>query len=600
MSNDAPNVLILGAGINGCAIARELALNGVGVCIVDCADVASGATAYSSRLIHGGLRYLEYGEFDLVRESLAERGRLLRLAPQYVRPLQLMIPVTNRFGGWWSAALKFVTAGRLGSTSPAKARGMWLVRMGLWIYDRYARDASLPSHATHRVGRRGAPPVDRKTYRWLCSYWDAQVEFPERFTLALLEDARLAAAAVGAPFAVLTYHRARRDGSAIELLPQTDGVGERRSRRIEPDLIVNATGASVDRALADLSIESPPLMGPTKGSHFITRNPKLIDALGGRGIYTEASDGRPVFVLPLGDAVLVGTTDVPFDEPPETAVATVDELVYLSETVARLFPSIGFSRGDIDFHYCGVRPLPRSDAATAAGVTRRHAIVEHNPNVDRNGNGNGNGEDGEANDAPPVVSVVGGKLTTCRALAETVVDRVLELLDRSRIATTAERPLPGGENYPESSNEVAEMWRELAVGFQLPRQRVAAMWNLYGARTKAILEEIVAQPAEYGPLDAALDGCDVPEAVARWSIRHEWPRSVDDLVERRLMLLYHQPLTRRCLRRLAELLAEASVIAPSDVEAEIERSSRRLADHYGKRIDENIHGNVEDGEAPTT
>ncbi|MEX2187202.1 MAG: glycerol-3-phosphate dehydrogenase/oxidase [Pirellulales bacterium] len=583
MSADVPHVLILGAGINGCAIARELALNGVGVCVVDHGDVASGATAYSSRLIHGGLRYLEYGEFDLVRESLAERGRLLRLAPQYVRPLELMIPVTSRFGGWWSAMLKFISRGRFGSTSPSKARGLWLVRMGLWLYDRYARDSSLPDHATHRVGGRGAPPVDRMTYRWLCSYWDAQVEYAERFTLALLEDARAAAEAVGSPFAVLTYHRARRDGRAVELLPQRGG-GEIRSRRIEPDLIVNATGASVDRALADLSIESPPLMGPTKGSHFVTRSDKLIDALGGHGIYAEASDGRPVFVLPLGDAVLVGTTDVAFDGPPETAVASADELTYLAETVANIFPSIGFSRGDIDFHYCGVRPLPRSDAANSAGVTRRHALVEHEPirqNTGENGDERGTEDD---NAAPPAISVIGGKLTTCRALAETVVDRVLERLERSRIATTAERPLPGGESYPDGPNAVAEVWRELADRFQLRLEQVAAVWKLYGTRTKAIFDEVVSASAEYGPLGVDLDGCDLSEAVARWSIRHEWVRSVDDLVERRLMLLYHQRLTRGCLRRLAELLAEAEVIAAGEVDAEAERSVRRLIEHFGKRV----------------
>lgn len=586
MSHDAPNVLILGAGINGCAIARELALNGVGVWVVDRGDIACGATAYSSRLIHGGLRYLEYGEFDLVRESLEERGRLLRLAPQYVRPLELMIPVANRWSGWWSAVLKFLSGGRLSASTPAKGRGLCLVRMGLWLYDRYARDRSLSGHATRRVGRRGTPPVDANAYRWLCSYWDAQVAFPERFTLALLEDARQAAAAVGCSFAVLTHHRARREGRCVELLPMADGVGAMPPKRIEPDLIVNATGASVDRALADLAIESPPLMGPTKGSHFVTRSERLVAALGGRGIYAEAADGRPVFVLPLGDAVLVGTTDIPFAEPPETAVASEDELDYLVRTVAGIFPSVGFERDDIEFHYCGVRPLPRSDADRPAGVTRRHAVVEHQiePTATEKGDGECAADD-LADAGLRVLSVIGGKLTTCRALAEIVVDRVLKRLDRSRIATTTDRPLPGGENYPAGPNEVAAAWRALADGNPLRREQVAAIWRLLGTRTQAVLDEIAAQPDAYGTLDAVLDGCDVPEAVARWSIRHEWPRTVSDLVERRLMLLYHQPLTRRCLRRLAVLLAESGVLAEADVEGEVERAARRLAEHFGKRVE---------------
>jgi glycerol-3-phosphate dehydrogenase len=492
-------------------------------------------------------------------------------------------------GGWrWLSQWRTDRTGSAsGTPASAKVRGLWLVRMGLWLYDRYARDTTLPGRATHRVGRRGTPPVDRHAYRWLCSYWDAQVEFPERFTLALVEDARATAAAVGSSFAVLTYYRARRDGRAVELLPIAGGTCggvalaqpvQRLPRRIEPDLIVNATGASVDRALADLSIESPPLMGPTKGSHIVTRNAKLVEALGGRGIYAEAADGRPVFVLPLGDAVLVGTTDIPFDEPPESAVASADELVYLADAVARIFPAIGFTRDDIDFHYSGVRPLPRSDANCPAGVTRRHALVEHDAM------GVSARDNDAANDGPPVISVVGGKLTTCRALAETVVDRVLEKLNRARVATTAERPLPGGENYPVGPNAIAAAWRELADGFQLRREQVSAIWKLFGTRTTAILDEIAAKPDEFGPLVATLDACDIPESVARWSIRHEWPRTVADLVERRLMLLYHQPLTRRCLTRLAELLAEAGVIEPSEVEAEAERTASRLAEHYGKRV----------------
>jgi glycerol-3-phosphate dehydrogenase len=514
MSAAAPHVLILGAGINGAAIARDLAINGVGVTIVDRGDIASGATAYSSRLIHGGLRYLEFGEFDLVRESLEERGRLLRLAKDFVQPLELMVPVSNRTGGFRSSALRFLSGGKLGAKTSG-SRGLWLVRMGLWLYDRYARDKTLPKRSTHHVGKPGTPPVDPQQYRWLCAYWDAQIQFPERFTVALLNDAQTAATDASIPFEVLTYHRARRVGNSVELLPilQSETASPRTiaPRIITPDLIVNATGASVDRALADLAIESPRLMGPTKGSHLITRNTKLIEALGGRGIYAEAPDGRPVFVLPLGEAVLVGTTDIPFDAPPETAVATNAELDYLVATVAELFPSIGFGRGDIDFHYAGVRPLPHSEAASTAGVTRRHAIVDHElrPGGAR------------------ALSVIGGKLTTCRALAEIVADCVLAKLDRKRIATTRERPIPAGMGDP-------------------------------------LAEDFVAS--------------------ARHAIRSEWATTLDDLVERRLMLLYHPRLTRAMLRRLAEILTHEGKLAEVDIEEQISATIARLSQHYGKRV----------------
>src|SRR5438128_6446838 len=144
------SVLILGAGINGAALARELALNGVGVVIVDTRDIAAGATAYSSRLIHGGLRYLEYGDFALGRESLAERTRLLRLAPDFVRPLRLFIPVRNRFGGLRSAARRFIGLNDRTGSGTLLHRGKWTVRFGLWLYDYYARDPTLPAHQCHR------------------------------------------------------------------------------------------------------------------------------------------------------------------------------------------------------------------------------------------------------------------------------------------------------------------------------------------------------------------------------------------------------------------------------------------------------------------
>ncbi len=215
MAHETAHVLILGAGINGAALARELVLNGVGVTLVDTADLAFGATAYSSRLIHGGLRYLEYGEFDLVRESLAERGRLLRLAPHLVRPLRLHVPVERRLGGLRMSASRFL----LGQHAPQSwqrptPRGMWLVRTGLWLYDRYARDPSLPRHSVHRVGE-GGVPVDPAKYRWLCAYSDAQVVYPERLVVAFLEDARALAAGSGTTFQFFNYHeaaRARPDG----------------------------------------------------------------------------------------------------------------------------------------------------------------------------------------------------------------------------------------------------------------------------------------------------------------------------------------------------------------------------------------------------
>ncbi len=548
-------VLILGAGINGCALARELALNGLSVLLVDTADVASGATSYSSRLIHGGLRYLEYGEFDLVRESLAERGRLLKLAPQFVRPLELFVPIRHRWTGLLSSARRFLgwDAGAGGHD-----RGLWLVQLGLWLYDIYARDPSLPKHRIMPVT--AGPPVDAARYRWLAAYYDAQVEFPERLTLALLADACQAARDQGNEVRVLTYHEAHLAGRVVQIRRPDEALAV--AETCQPLAIINATGAWVDRTLARLPLPSPRLIGGTKGSHLLTARPDLIAALAGRGIYAEAADGRPFFILPLAGMTLIGTTDEPYEGDPYRAVASPAEVDYLIESVRDVFPQVVLTRGDIAFSYSGVRPLPYVDAAVPGAITRRHSIKRHL-------------------DAPlPLFSIIGGKLTTCRQLAEEAAGEILVAVGQKAIANSQQRTIPGGEHYPHSADALAGELAELAGLFGLPIDSLEATWHLCGTRTREILA--AAEPADRGQL---LDGTPLPLVLARWSIRQEWAVRLDDLVERRLMLLYKERLTRRCLRQLAQMLAAEGRISTSDVEAELERTVARLAAHFGKRVE---------------
>lgn len=559
MSAEPHPILILGAGINGCAIARELLLNRVPVYLVETADVAYGATAYSSRLIHGGLRYLEYGEFDLVRESLAERTRLLRLAPHLVRPLQLFIPVSNRFGGVLAALPRFLGFGE--KLKVTRRRGVWLVRMGLWFYDRYARDPTLPHHAIHSSRESGAMPVDRRAFPWLCSYYDAQVRYPERFCQALLEDARRLSLEHGVEFRVLTRHQARLVGKSIELRKVTTSDTAPAELTFEPSAIVNATGAWVDRTLVRLPVPTKRLMGGTKGSHLITSKPALRAALADRAIYAEAADGRPFFILPFGDSTLIGTTDLPFEEVPDRAVATQQEIDYLIGSVNEVLPEVRLTAADVDLTYSGVRPLPYIDRATPGAITRRHWLAPHD-------------------DAPlPLYSVIGGKLTTCRSLAEESAHTILTRIGQPVLANSRERPLPGGEDYPRDRAALESRWQDLAARFSLQREQIEAIWALIGTRTEEVL-------ASMKPLSSTnLPSMSLPRDFVRWVIQHEFPRSVSDLVERRLMLLYSPALSRECLSELAILLAEEGVIATDEVEAEATRAAERLANHFEKRVD---------------
>ncbi len=555
-----PDILILGAGINGAAIARELLLQGARVTVVDTADIASGATAYSSRLIHGGLRYLEHGEFDLVRESLEERTRLLQHAPHLVTPLRLFIPVRNRWGGVWSSAAKFLG---LKADKP-NARGYYLVRMGLWMYDWYAGRQMLPPRKSHRLGEPGTPPVDGNRYRWMCSYSDAQVRFAERFTVALFQDAAALAEETGGEFHLYNYHKATFDGDAVTILPNDetaspDSTAAPQMRKF--DAVINATGAWVDRTLQRLPVRPDTLMGPSKGSHLISRHPELLKAIGDDGIYAEAPDGRPVFLLSFGDAVLIGTTDIPFDADPATAVASDDELQYLCQATNQLFPQVGLTPDDIELHYCGVRPLPKAGSAASPGaVTRRHVLQKHE-------------------EAPiPIWSVIGGKLTTCRSLAEEAVAEIWPALGENIAKNSRERPLPGGVDYPATSQDVRKNQEQIAVTCGVQLRQVHAVWQLCGIQAATLLEELDDEEK------VSISGSVLPRGFVRRVIRNEWGHTLGDLVERRCMLLFEAGLTRQTLDDLAQLLIEEKRLAASDKQQAIEECVERLANHFGRKI----------------
>jgi len=550
-ASDRP-IVVLGAGINGAAIARELVLSGRSVIVVEKADIACGTTAYSSRLIHGGLRYLEYGEFDLVRESLDERRRLLELAPQFVRPLKLHIPVRDRFGGALSSARQFFGLG----SPPGKSRGLWLVRAGLWLYDRYARDPSVPKSQVHRSGREQLPPVDADRFPWLCSYWDAQLCYPERFTVSLLTDAAMAARERSVSFACHTYHRARLRGDVVELfaedLKSEEPHDPQPAATIRPQAIINATGAWVDETLDRLQVDHRRLIGGTKGSHLLTYHRGLAERLGGHGIYAEAEDGRPVFLLPYLDGALIGTTDIRFDGDPAAAVAEDEEVDYLLGVVREVFSDVRLTRDDLHLTYCGVRPLPHVDTSSPAGITRRHAI-ERNES------------------APlPLYSIVGGKLTTCRSLAEEVCRRVLGDLELPSEGDSRERFLPGGEGFDPHVSE--------------PSAAVRRCRQLFGAASQRVLDE--AQRIE--PLGqhagSVLETAGVPRGLVRWVLRNEWAHRLGDLVERRLMLLYDPQLSHEMLRELAEILAEEGHMRSDQVHGEVRQHMDRLQRHFRLRI----------------
>ncbi|MSU72686.1 MAG: glycerol-3-phosphate dehydrogenase/oxidase [Opitutus sp.] len=427
------DVLIIGGGINGAGVLRDLAANGVDALLADRADFSAGATSASSRMIHGGLRYLENGEFRLVRESLHERNRLLHHAPHAVKPLPTTIPIFSRWSGLSNALEKF-----LGRTSRPAKRGAFLIKIGLTLYEWFSgRDQILPRHAfTRRAEALRQRPLLHPGIVCTATYYDAWIPLPERLCLEIIDDAGAAhPGAVAANYVGVV--RLTGDGGVV-LRDEVSG----EEFTVRPRVVVNATGAWVDFTNDALATPTR-FIGGTKGSHLVVDHPELLAATRGQQIFYENEDGRICIFFPVHGRVLVGSTDIRLDDPSQ-AVCDDSEIEYLLESVRTVFPAIVIGREHILARFCGVRPLPRSEAGFTGRISRDHACRDLPPDVRR---------------PWPLHSLVGGKWTTFRAFAEEVTDRVLAELGRSRRAST--RDLAIGGRTPEADLESPAALRAL-------------------------------------------------------------------------------------------------------------------------------------------
>ena len=569
-SSSTSQVLILGGGIHGAAVARELVLNGISVILVDSGDLSAGATSKSSRLIHGGLRYLEYGDVRLVRESLLERGRLLKLAPQFVQPLRLFVPTRKRWSGLLRSALGFFKLARtrigrrlMGRSERRAPRGFWPIRFGLWMYDLFSWGDGLPRSQGFKMARGGKPsiheyPAIAPHYRRICAYSDAQMLYPERCVIALLREAEQIAREQQVSFHVQPHATVRWQSDSIAI-SQGEGTP---AQIIRPDLVVNCSGAWGDLTLNAIDAATIPLFAGTKGSHLVTRNPVLKNALGRFGIYAETGDRRLAFVLPFGDAVLVGTTDEEWIGDPATAVASDEELSYLLTVVEGVF-GLKLTRDDIESHYSGVRPLPRTNDTSNAAISRDHSLTEHRLH------------------GVPVITLVGGKLTTFRSVAQQIADRIIRNLRRTRSQSTDHRVIIGGENFPVDDESRNTLWLQWTKEYKTSVEEIADLWPLYGMQIPQILRQVSELP--YIPVA----GTNLSQRVVRWVIENEWigtTNPLDDLVERRLMLIFAPNLSLATLKDLAEVLVLCQRLTPDAVGTTIEATRERLRRHYGRNL----------------
>ncbi|SOC01043.1 glycerol-3-phosphate dehydrogenase [Stappia indica] len=475
------DLLVVGGGINGCGIARDAVGRGYSVCLAEMNDLASGTSSWSTKLIHGGLRYLEHYEFRLVREALSERELLWANAPHIIRPLRFVLPHQKGL------------------------RPRWMLRLGLFLYDNLGGRKLLPGTRTLNLATNptGKPLKDGFTTGF--EYSDCWVD-DARLVALNARDAADRGAEINTGTQVVGLAR---EGDIWRATLQARDGGATRS--VTARLVVNAAGPWVDRVLKGaLKRNDTHNVRLVQGSHIVVR--KLFDH--DRAYIFQNGDGRIVFAIPYEqDFTLIGTTDRDYDGDPAKVAATEDEIVYLIEAASEYFRK-PIVREDVVWTYSGVRPLFDDGASKAQEATRDYVLKL-----------DGNGASGQA----PMINIFGGKITTYRRLALSVLEMIEKSLGAKGPEWTARALLPGGD-FPTTG--LADLEAALAQEFAfLPRPLVARLARSYGTRTRDMLAG-ASSLADLGPdFGAGLHGREVAYLMDR-----EWARHAEDVLWRRSKL----------------------------------------------------------------
>jgi glycerol-3-phosphate dehydrogenase len=522
-SGQSGDILIVGGGINGVGVLRDLAAQGVAATLVEMADFASGTSAAPSRLIHGGIRYLEQGEFKLVRESVEERDRLLLNAPHQVKPLKVWVPALSWAGGTLQAALRFM---RL--VKDPGPKGALILKFGLAFFDSFSwQHRSMPKHRL--IGRDEAlktmAGLTGET-RIVAEYYDAKIESPERLTLELVGDAeKECAGTIGLNYMKLAGFA---DGEAV-LRDETDGSTIKRRFR----MVVNCAGAWIDSVDANLGINEG-LVGGTRGSHLVLARPDLAASMGETMLYFETPDHRACLIYALDAThVLLGTTDLR-TEKPDDRDTTEAEIDYLFDVLRSVLPQSNCKREDITFAYAGVRPLPHTSGGASGAISRDHVLKVYEPAGERDA---------------PVLTLIGGKWTTYRACAEQITDAVLTRLKLPRKVKTESIPIGGGVGYPRDAKGIALLEAGIAQTSGSSRERAMVLVERYGTTAKAVAAWLKAEGDT--PLMSAPS---YSREEIGWIAANERVVRLEDVVLRRTLMGFEGLTGENTVREVAEVL----------------------------------------------
>ncbi|MBS0564377.1 MAG: glycerol-3-phosphate dehydrogenase [Proteobacteria bacterium] len=491
------DVFVIGGGINGCGIARDAAGRGLTVALAEMGDLASATSSASTKLFHGGLRYLEYFEFSLVRKALAEREVLLRAMPHISWPMRFVLPYhpDMRFEG------ETPTSRLLDRFMPwmKGRRPAWLIRLGLFLYDNLGGRKILPGTATLDLTQDPAgAPLDPK-FRHAYEYSDCWVEDARLVALNARDAAERGAT-------ILTRARVTAAVRSGDLWQVTVAIGA-TTQIFRAKVLVNAGGPWVEQVVRGIAhVDTKESIRLVRGSHIVTR--RLFDH--GKCYFFQGHDGRIIFAIPYEeDFTLIGTTDMDHHGDPANPTCTEAEEDYLCTFASQYFRR-PVARKDVVWTYSGVRPLHEDGAKSAQAATRDYVL-----SLDSEG--------------PPILSVFGGKITTYRKLAEAALDRITPFLAPERGGWTAGVPLAGGD-FP--VGDAPRLTREMKLRYPfLDDYRCRRLVRAYGTEAPAVLG-----PAR-SPEDLGRSfGAGLTEREVAWLMRHEFARRAEDVVWRRSKL----------------------------------------------------------------
>ena len=505
-------VVVIGGGINGVAIARECARAKRRTLLLEHADFGAGTTSRSTRIIHGGLRYLEQGELAMVRESLRERQRLLQQTPHLVRPMRFLLAL-----------------------GPESRRSALKVRIGLWLYRRLAGQTILTSDT--RAEERQLEALLDSGQRWsIFDYEDAQCEFPERLLAEWLVEAAEAGAVARNYSQVLVVDVTHGRAKGVLVRDLLSGKEE----RVEAGWIINATGPWADRVCQRSQINTGGMMvGGVRGSHIVL--PRFAGAPNA-AVFTEASDRRPVFIIPWNEQLLVGTTEIPDQGDPGKVSPSDQEIEYLLNVVSQLFPGNTFSKADIRYSFAGIRPLPFARGKKADEITRRHILHDHSKEgVQR------------------MISVIGGKLTTAGSLARQCAGVMGLKVDEPELTMVSHT----GQMDAGLDDFIAEL---MAIpGFSETGAEKIAEWH--GKRTLPIVQSARSSPILRASLCPHTEHI-VGEAVE--AFQHEYAVKLADVLLRRVPVALGPCWSSQCSEIAAVKIASAMGWSSAEMNSQLE------------------------------